>query len=88
MYVENPQPPQQNPHQWRVVFYEAGDQPLVEVMRSFADAWAVAQPYPHEDGLPWVIGNRNNIKATLEVQAGPLTVASVDGQTYTTIERL
>ena len=39
-------------HQWRVTFHEEGDQPHVEIMRTFADAWALAQPWPEELAEP------------------------------------
>ena len=35
-------------YQWRVTFYEEGEEPHTEIMRTFADAWAVAQPWPEE----------------------------------------
>jgi hypothetical protein len=80
-----------NNQQWRVTFYEAGEEPLVEVMRSFADAWALAQPNPEDDGLPWrFAGARAQIKARFEAGEQIITVCWVDGVngTYNVIERM
>ena len=35
-------------YQWRVTFYEEGDEPHVEIMSTFSSAWALAQPWPEE----------------------------------------
>ncbi len=83
----------QQQNQWRVTFYEEGEEPLVEVMRTFADAWAVAQPYPEDDGLAWrFAGARAQIKARFDDPQGErsIRVCWVEGVngTYTFIERL
>jgi hypothetical protein len=36
--------------QWRVTWQVQGEQPEVEVMNRWADAWALAQPWPEERG--------------------------------------
>ena len=78
-----------NNSQWRTIFYEGGEVPLVEILRTFADAWALAQPYPDPVGPRWSFLARANAKAHFEAGGGPLTVCWVEGnpQTYTVIER-
>lgn len=79
----------QQQDQWRVTFYEKGDEPLVEMMRSFADAWALAQPYPEDDGLAWhFAGARAQIKARFEAGENSIRVCWVDNETYTVVERI
>lgn len=82
---------QQNSDRWRVTFYEEGEEPLVEDMRSFADAWALAQPNPEDDGLAWrFAGARAQIKARFEAGENSIRVCWVDGVngTYTVVERV
>jgi len=80
--------------QWRVTFHEAGEMPEEELMRSFQDAWAIAQPYPEEDGLAWQFEQRAFIRASFELavedpnQPRTLRVCWVDDDTYTTIEMI
>jgi hypothetical protein len=81
----------QEQNQWRVTFYEVGEEPIVEVMSSFADAWALAQPNPEDDGLDWrFVGARVQIKARFDAGEQIITVCWVNGVngTYNVIERL
>lgn len=83
---------QQQQDQWRVTFYEEGEEPIVEIMRSFADAWALAQPNPEEDGLAWRFEPRAQVLARFQDPQANHTirvcwVEGVNG-TYNVIERL
>jgi hypothetical protein len=73
-------------YQWRVTWYEEGDEPYTEIMGRFGDAWALAQPYPDDDGLDWHFTRRADILNAL-LQEPVVTVAWVDNATRTTLER-
>ena len=75
-------------NQWRVTFYEEGDEPLVEMMRSFADAWAVSKPYPDLDGRPWQRLEKANVEARFVAGENAIVVSRASNGTYTVIERL
>jgi hypothetical protein len=75
-------------NQWRVTFYEEGDEPLVEDVNSFADAWGLAHPYPTLDGLRWKTQERANVEARFAAGENRIVVSySSDAGTYTVIER-
>ncbi len=74
--------------QWRVTFYEQGEEPLVEIMRTFADAWAVSAPYPGDDGLQWARSNRANVEARFAAGENSIVVSRASQVTYTVIERI
>lgn len=61
-----PQPQNPNPfanYQWRVTYYEEGEEPHVEIMSRFADAWAVAQPWPEEmEDHDWVFLTKADVQ--------------------------
>jgi hypothetical protein len=60
--------------QWRVVFYDVDEQPIEEIMSSFADAWALAQPDPqHERG--WRIQRRADVVAAFAAGEQDMIVA-------------
>ncbi len=60
--------------QWRVVFYEVDEEPIEEIMSSFADAWALAQPDPqHERG--WRIQRRADVIAAFAAGEQDMIVA-------------
>jgi hypothetical protein len=74
--------------QWRITWYEEGEEPLVEVVSSFADAWALAQPYPDEDGLQWQWMPRQDAHLQFANGAQALVAAWVDNATRTVVERM
>lgn len=74
--------------QWRITWYEEGEDPLVEVIGSFADAWALAQPYPDEDGLPWQWLPRADAILQFENGAQSVVAAWVDNVNRIIVERL
>jgi len=60
--------------QWRVVFYEVDEQPVEEIMRSFADAFALALPDPlMEPG--WTSLRRAEVVAAFAAGAAEVVVA-------------
>ena len=64
--------------QWRVVFYEVDEQPIEEIMRSFADAFALALPDPvHEPG--WTSMRRAQVIAAFAAGAVEVVVARHPG---------
>ena len=76
--------------QWRVTWYDADDEPVVEVVRAFADAWAISQPGDDDDDLDWRFTTR---QATLDSfnQDGVATVTvawTTDNAHRVVIERL
>lgn len=73
-------------YQWRITWYEEGDEPFTEVIGHFSDAWALAQPYPDDDGLDWHFTRRADALNAL-LQEPIVTVAWVDNLTRTTLER-
>ena len=52
---------------WTVIFFEEGEEPLIEEMSSFSDAWALAQPAPEEMAVGWrTIITKQEVLAQLE----------------------
>lgn len=86
VHAPPPFPEELRNYQWRVTWYEEGEEPYTEVMGRFGNAWALAQPYPEEDGLAWHFTRRADILAAL-LQEPIVTAAWVDNLTRTTIER-
>jgi hypothetical protein len=74
--------------QWRITWYEDGEEPLVEVVSSFADAWALSQPYPHEDGLQWQWIGRNVAMQRFAEGEQVVCASWVDNATRTIVERM
>ncbi len=57
-----------------MVFYEVDEEPIEEIMGSFADAWALAQPDPqHERG--WRIQRRADVVAAFAAGEQDMIVA-------------
>ena len=64
--------------QWRVTFYEVDEQPIEEIMRSFADAFALSLPDPqHEPG--WASMRRAEVVAAFAAGAAEVVVARHPG---------
>jgi hypothetical protein len=74
--------------QWRITWYEDGEEPMVEVVSSFADAWALAQPYPDEDGLQWRWTPRQDARLQFANGSQAVVAAWVDNTTRTVVERM
>ena len=52
---------------WTVIFFEEGEEPLIEEVSSFSDAWALAQPAPEEMAVGWrTIITKQEVLAQLE----------------------
>lgn len=64
--------------QWRVVFYEVDQEPIEEIMSSFADAFALALPDPlMEPG--WTSLKRAEVMAAFAEGASEVVVARHPG---------
>jgi hypothetical protein len=63
-------------HQWAVKWDPEGE---VEVMKNFADAWAIAQPYPEDDGPAWIYTRKAEIRALFHAGVKKVRVAWVEG---------
>lgn len=74
--------------QWRITWYEEGEEPLVEIVSSFADAWVLAQPYPEDDNLPWKWVERHIAVQRFAAGERAVRAAWVDNATQTFVERL
>ncbi len=63
--------------QWRVTWLDQGEQPEVEVMNRWADAWALAQPWPEERGDDggWLYMRRADALSAFQNGAVSVTVA-------------
>ena len=74
--------------QWRVTFYEAGEEPYSEITRRFSSAWAITRPYPENDGLAWQ--NMTRAEAVVRFNEGrnQICVSWVDQLTRTVLERI
>lgn len=82
--------------QWRVTFHEAGEDPHVEIMNSFSNAWALAQPWPEEmEEHDWNFELKEDVRQRFLFAAqnpdSPnadrfIRVCWVDNETYTAIE--
>lgn len=51
-----------NNHQWRVTWYEQGEDDVMEMFDRFADAWAISQPAA-EPGVDWRYTLRDQVSA-------------------------
>lgn len=67
----------QNQEQWRVTYYEEGEEPYTEIVTRFSTAWVLSKPYPQLDGLAWVITNKANIRADFEAGQNDICVSWV-----------
>ena len=63
---------------WTVIFFEEGEEPLIEEMSSFSDAWALAQPAPEEMAVGW---------RTIITKQGALEQLEADPQTPVMVAR-
>jgi hypothetical protein len=73
-------------HQWAVTWAPEGE---VEIMKNFADAWAIAQPYPEDDGPDWTYTRKAEVRALFHAGVKKVKVAWVEGgQEAVWIERL
>jgi len=79
-------------HQWRVTFYEDGEDTFEEVFTGyFCAAWAISFPHPDEDGYDWHILKKDDLQARFNAGENNITVSwdieNADS-TYTVIELL
>ena len=74
-------------HQWAVTWVPEGEE---EVMKNFADAWAISQPYPEDNGPAWIYTRKADIRALFHAGVKKVRVAWVEGdnQQAVWIERL
>lgn len=75
-------------YQWRVTFYEAGEEPYSELMSRFSSAWILSLPYPHLDGLNWHRLQRQELVDRLNNGDNQICVSWVNDLTRTVLERL
>jgi hypothetical protein len=63
--------------QWRVTWLVQGEQPEVDVMNRWADAWALAQPWPEERGEDggWLYTRRLSALEAFQNGAASVVVA-------------
>ena len=73
--------------QWRVTFYEEGEEPIVEVVSSFDTAWALSRPCPEEAHLEWALEQRSVVTARFQNES-VVCVAYVDLATRNVIEKI
>lgn len=71
-------------YQWKVIWSPEGDE---EIMKSFADAWAIAQPYPDDNGPAWNYTRKAEIHALFEAGVAKVRVAWSEGNAAVWIER-
>lgn len=63
-------------NQWKVTWAPEGDE---ELMKNFADAWAIAQPYPDENGPNWTYTRKAEVRALFHAGVKKVRVAWVEG---------
>ena len=68
-------------YQWAVTWTPEGE---VEIMKSFADAWALSQPYP-DDNIPWTYTRKADIRARFHAGETRVRVAWVEGDEGTAV---
>ena len=73
--------------QWRVTFYEEGEEPIVEVVSSFDTAWALSRPCPEEAHLGWALEQRSVVTERFQNES-VVCVAYVDLATRNVIEKI
>jgi len=79
-------------HQWRITFYEDGEETIEEVFTGyFSAAWAISFPHPDEDGYNWKILKKEELQALFDAGENPIRASwDIDNEnsTYTVIEKL
>ena len=68
-------------YQWAVSWTPDDE---VESMKSFADAWALSQPYP-DDNIPWIYTRKAEIRARFHAGETKIRVAWVEGDENTCV---
>lgn len=73
---------------WEVIQFETKEDPCVSRTARFADAWALAQPYPDMDGYKWIILSRKEVKERFDAGETSVLVAWAGAKAHTIIKRL
>jgi hypothetical protein len=68
-------------YQWAVTWTPEGEE---EIMKSFADAWALSQPYP-DNNIPWIYTRKAEIRARFHTGETKIRVAWVEGDEGTAV---
>lgn len=66
-----------NQNQWRIRVIIPGEEPEIDIARSFADAFAIAVSIPEleeEQGIAWIYSRRAEARAAFEQGAQELKV--------------
>ncbi len=73
---------------WEVIHLEQKEEACIDRTKRFADAWALAQPYPDLDGYDWTILDRDEVVRRFDAGEESVLVAWAGSKAHTFIKRL